>query len=178
MWRRMLLRLLLLSERLLQTHAFPGVVLPVQQLLFIDEFGTLSIDQLLPEVLVLQQLQHVQTVRVPVEKRRWWKNEIHQHIQISFFSKWIHWNEPVIYCQSVMMCADDMSTSNILEVLGIFRLLPIQQVLEVVNKGFLSKDTSLGQNCIEKTKTILGNQLRLGQNKHYIVGSVWHVFLS
>lgn len=69
MWRRMLLRLLL-SERLLQTHAFPGVVLPVQQLLFINEFGTLSIDQLLPEVLVLQQLQHVQTVRVPVAKRR------------------------------------------------------------------------------------------------------------
>lgn len=43
-----------------------------------------------------------------------------------------------------------MSTSNALEVLGIFRLLPIQQVLEVVNEGFLSKDTSLGQNCIQK----------------------------
>lgn len=69
MWRRMLLRLLLLSECLLQTHAFPGVVLPVQQLLFINEFGTLSIDQLLPEVLVLQQLQHVQTVRVPVMEK-------------------------------------------------------------------------------------------------------------
>lgn len=73
----------------------------------------------------------------------------------------------MIYCRSVM-CADDMSTSNILEVLGIFRLLPIQQVLEVVNKGFLSKDTSLGQNCIQKTKTILGNHLGLGQNKHHI----------
>lgn len=44
----------------------------------------------------------------------------------------------------------NMSTSNILEVLGIFRLLPVQQVLEVVNEGFLSKDTSLGQNCIQK----------------------------
>lgn len=68
--RLLLLRLLLLSERLLQAHAFPGVVLPVQQLLFIDEFGTLGIDQLLPKVLILQQLQHVQTVRVPVGKRR------------------------------------------------------------------------------------------------------------
>lgn len=69
MWQRLLLRLLLLCERLLQTHAFPGVVLPMQQLLFIDEFGTLGINQLFPEVLILQQLQHVQTVRVPVEKR-------------------------------------------------------------------------------------------------------------
>lgn len=65
----LLLRLLLLSECLLQTHAFPGVVLPVQQLLFINELSTLSIDQLLPEVLILQQLQHVETVRVPVKKR-------------------------------------------------------------------------------------------------------------
>lgn len=64
-WLRLLLRLLLLSQRLLQPHALPGVVLPVQQLLFINEFGALSVDQLLPEVLVLQQLQHVQTVRVP-----------------------------------------------------------------------------------------------------------------
>lgn len=61
----LLLRLLLLSQRLLQPHALPGVVLPVQQLLLINELGALSIDQLLPEVLILQQLQHVQTVRVP-----------------------------------------------------------------------------------------------------------------
>lgn len=65
----LLLRLLLLSECLLQTHAFPGVVLPVQQLLFINELSALSIDQLLPEVLILQQLQHVETVRVPVKKK-------------------------------------------------------------------------------------------------------------
>lgn len=64
-WLRLLLRLLLLSQRLLQPHALPGVVLPVQQLLLINELGALSIDQLLPEVFVLQQLQHVQTVRVP-----------------------------------------------------------------------------------------------------------------
>lgn len=64
MWRRLLLWLLLLGERLLQPGAFPGVVLPVQQLLLIDELGTLSVDQLLPEVFVLQQLQHVQTVRI------------------------------------------------------------------------------------------------------------------
>lgn len=69
MWQWLLLWLLLLGKCLLQTHAFPGVVLPVQQLLFIDEFGTLGINQLFPEVLVLQQLQHVQTVGVPVEKR-------------------------------------------------------------------------------------------------------------
>lgn len=65
----LLLWLLLLGERLLQTHAFPGVVLPVQQLLFIDEFGTLGINQLFPKMLVLQQFQHVQTVGVPAEKR-------------------------------------------------------------------------------------------------------------
>lgn len=65
MRRRLLLRLLLLGQRLLQPRALPGVVLPVQQLLLVDEFGALSVDQLLPEVLVLQQLQHVQAVRVP-----------------------------------------------------------------------------------------------------------------
>lgn len=80
----LLLRLLLLSECLLQTHAFPGVVLPVQQLLFINELGTLSIDQLLPEVLILQQLQHVETVRVPVKKREVKKTEKHHHSHITF----------------------------------------------------------------------------------------------
>jgi len=65
MWRRLLLRQLLLGQSLLQPRAFAGVVLPVQQLLLIDELGALSVDQLLPEVFVLQQLQHVQAVRIP-----------------------------------------------------------------------------------------------------------------
>lgn len=64
MWRWLLLWLLLFGQRLLQTHALPGVVLPVQQLLLVDELGALSVNQLLPEVLVLQELQHVQAVRV------------------------------------------------------------------------------------------------------------------
>lgn len=84
MRQRLLLWLLLLGERLLQTHAFPGVVLPMQQLLFIDEFGTLGINQLFPEVLVLQQLQHVQTVGVPVEKRETPLQP--HHVQTSFHS--------------------------------------------------------------------------------------------
>lgn len=68
-WQRLLLRLLLLGQRLLQPRALPGVVLPVQQLLLVDELGALSVDQLLPEVLVLQQLQHVQAMRVPAGGR-------------------------------------------------------------------------------------------------------------
>lgn len=67
MWRRLLLWLLLLSQRLLKPGAFPGVVLPVQQLLLVDELGTLSIDQLLTEMFILQQLQHVQAVRIPAD---------------------------------------------------------------------------------------------------------------
>lgn len=57
--------LLLLGQCLLQTHAFPGVVLPVQDLLLVDELGALRIHQFLAEVLILEQLQHVQTLRVP-----------------------------------------------------------------------------------------------------------------
>lgn len=67
-WRWLLLGLLLLGQRLLQPGAFPGVVLPVQQLLLVDELGTLSVDQLLPEVFILQQLQHVEAVRIPAEE--------------------------------------------------------------------------------------------------------------
>ena len=72
MRRRLLLLLcgLLLGQRLLQARALPGVVLPVQQLLLVDELGTLGVDQLLAEVLVLQQLQHVQAVGVPGRGRR------------------------------------------------------------------------------------------------------------
>lgn len=43
-------------------------MLPVQQLLLVNELGALSVHQLLPEVFVLQQLQHVQAVRVSEEK--------------------------------------------------------------------------------------------------------------
>lgn len=57
--RRLRGLLLLFCQRLLQPRAFPGVVLPVQQLLLVNELGALSVDQLLPEVFVLQQLQHV-----------------------------------------------------------------------------------------------------------------------
>lgn len=60
----LLLGLLLLSQRLLQTHTLPGVVLPVQKLLLVNELGTLSVNQLLSEVFILQELQHVQAVRV------------------------------------------------------------------------------------------------------------------
>lgn len=67
-WRWLLLGLLLLGQRLLQPGAFPGVVLPVQQLLLVDELGTLSVDQLLPEVFILQKLQHVEAVRIPAEE--------------------------------------------------------------------------------------------------------------
>lgn len=95
----LLLWLLLLGERLLQTHAFPGVVLPVQQLLFVDEFGTLGINQLFPEVLVLQQLQHVQTVRVPVQKKET-PSQPH-HIQTGYPL------ESAIQRLSVMVCADE-----------------------------------------------------------------------
>lgn len=148
----LLLWLLLLGERLLQTHAFPGVVLPMQQLLFIDEFGTLGINQLFPEVLILQQLQHVQAVGVPVEER-----ETEKHLAApSHSNRFPQRINPVESNGQLVSngdaCADEKtrSTSNILEVLGIFRLLPVQQVLEVVNEGFLSKDASLGQNCIQK----------------------------
>lgn len=64
MRRWLLLWLLLFCQRLLQTHALPRVVLPVQQLLLVDELGALSVNELLPEVLVLQELQHVQAVRI------------------------------------------------------------------------------------------------------------------
>lgn len=62
--RGYMLLLLLLRERLLQSGALPAVMLPVEQLLLVDELGALRVHQLLPEVLVLQQLQHVQAVRV------------------------------------------------------------------------------------------------------------------
>lgn len=68
MRRWLLLGLLLFSQRLLQPHTLPGVVLPMQQLLLVDELGTLGVHQLLPEVLILQELQHVQAVGVSAGK--------------------------------------------------------------------------------------------------------------
>lgn len=46
------------------------------------------------------------------------------------------------------------SASDVLEKFGVFRLLPVQQVLEVVNEGSLSQDASLSQNCTQKKKVI------------------------
>lgn len=60
----LLLLLLLLGESLLEACALAGVVLPVQDLLLVYKLGALGIYQLLPEMLVLQQLQHVQAMRI------------------------------------------------------------------------------------------------------------------
>lgn len=46
--------LLLLRECLLHARPLPGVMLPVQDLLFVYELGTLRIHQLLSEMLILQ----------------------------------------------------------------------------------------------------------------------------
>lgn len=48
--------LLLLSQCLLEAHPFPGIVLPVEDLLLINKFGTLSIDQFFAEMFILEQL--------------------------------------------------------------------------------------------------------------------------
>ncbi len=53
-WSLWLLLLLLLRERMLQARPLPGVMLPVQDLLFVYELGTLRIHQLLSEMLILQ----------------------------------------------------------------------------------------------------------------------------
>ena len=42
-------------------------MLPVQDLLVVDELGALRVDQLLPEVLVLQKIEEVQAHRVPAD---------------------------------------------------------------------------------------------------------------
>lgn len=96
MWWWLLLGLLLFSQCLLQTHTLPGVVLPMQKLLLINELGTLRVNQLLSEVFVLQELQHVQAVRIFQE-------------------------------------------------LGIFWLLPVKQIFQIVNEGSLPQDTPLSQ---------------------------------
>lgn len=48
--------LLLLSQCLLEAHPFPGIVLPVEDLLLVNKFGTLSIDQFFAEMFILEQL--------------------------------------------------------------------------------------------------------------------------
>lgn len=47
-----------------KTRPPPRVVLPEQQLLVVDELGALTVDQLAPEVLVLEQVEEVQAHRV------------------------------------------------------------------------------------------------------------------
>lgn len=87
MGRCLLLGLLLFSQSLLQPHTLPGVVLPMQQLLLVDELGTLSVNQLLPEVLILQELQHVQAMRVSVGKDdRGVTLSVSAHRQLSFLT--------------------------------------------------------------------------------------------
>lgn len=44
----------------------------------------------------------------------------------------------------------------LLEELGVFWLLPVQQVLQVVHKGFLPQEAPLSQNCTH-THTSEGN---------------------
>lgn len=45
-----------------------------------------------------------------------------------------------------------MSASDVLEELGVLGLLPVQQILQVVNEGSLPQDASLSQNCKHKHK--------------------------
>lgn len=48
--------LLLLCKCLLEAHSFPGIVLPVKNLLLVNELGTLSIHQFFAEMFILEQL--------------------------------------------------------------------------------------------------------------------------
>ena len=65
-WRFVVLcgRLHLLLLFLKQSHATTMIVLPVKKLLVINEFCTRPAHQLLAEMFVLQQIQHVETLRV------------------------------------------------------------------------------------------------------------------
>lgn len=51
----------LFGRFLKQLGSSPGVVLPQQHLLVVDEFGTLSVGQLASEMLVLQLIQEIET---------------------------------------------------------------------------------------------------------------------
>ena len=53
-----------------ESRALPVIVLPVQQLLIVYELGALSVGQFFPEMFVLEQLQHVQTLWVSAKKTR------------------------------------------------------------------------------------------------------------
>jgi len=54
-----------LTEPLVQLHPLLGVEVPVQDLLVLYECAALTAGQLPPELLVLQQVQEVEAVRVP-----------------------------------------------------------------------------------------------------------------
>lgn len=128
---RRLLRLLLLSQRLLQPRALAGVMLPVQQLLLINELGALSVDLLLPEVLVLQQLQHVQAVGVPAGGAK----DTVRNLQAKGPA-----DCPVFRVEKE-------KNGALLQELGVLWLLPVQQVLQVVDEGSLLQEAPLSQNC-------------------------------
>lgn len=42
---------------------------------------------------------------------------------------------------------------GLLEELGVFGFLPVQEILEVVDEGSVSQEPSLGQNCNTNTRT-------------------------
>jgi hypothetical protein len=75
----------------------PRVMLPQQNLLVVDEFRALRVDQLPSKVLILQQVQKVQT-------------------------------------------------HGVLQVFGVFRFLPVQQVLEIVDERAILEVAPLGQD--------------------------------
>lgn len=129
--------LLLFSQRLLQAHTLPGVVLPVQKLLLVDELGTLGVNQLLPEVFILQELQHVQAMRVSAVKDNrgftlsvsadsqstvynlaWTTSKVHLKCLIGF----------IILCEAFQAWQSHVSVNHILQELGIFRLFPVEQI--------------------------------------------------
>jgi hypothetical protein len=75
----------------------PRVMLPQQNLLVVDEFRALRVDQLPSKVLILQQVQKVQT-------------------------------------------------HGVLQVFGVFRFLPVEQVLEIVDERAILEVAPLGQD--------------------------------
>lgn len=114
----------------------------MQQLLLVDELGALSVHQLLPEVLVLQQLQHVQAVGVPAGAESQSRGQLTEGFT------------------NITTLSSKRKSSKlrikhvaVLEELGILRLLPVQQVLQVVDEGSVPQDASLSQNWKQTHKT-------------------------
>lgn len=60
--------------------------------------------------------------------------------------------------QSVCVCVHG-DEGALLEELGVLGLLPVQQVLQVVDEGSLPQDTSLGQNCTQTQEDTCSSQL-------------------